>query len=317
LFLNEEKDKLARKLILIVKLVAIVSIFLILLLLSSTAFAQIQYYGVDVSLDEKGKAQVKLTLTFLKPEEEFDFKIIGKIEKFGASSMGIPVDCSVTSGGISYVKCKLNLTQERRTVDLKFETKDFVRVIEDKYFFDADFSLGKNISSLFVSVKLPEGFGLVSEEKGRISFPGDVTILSDGRHHIISWRFVDLAENQSLRFYVLYERVQGPQASDLIFYITVFVVAAIAFSIFLYFRFLRKPEKIILSVLDEFERKVFDAIKEAGGEVNQKRVVQATNLSKAKVSRVVKSLAERGLIEIERLGRTNKLKIVKKKLKFF
>jgi uncharacterized membrane protein len=300
-----------------VKIVAITTFFLAFLLLSSTAFAQIQYYGVDISLDEGGRAKVKLTLTFLKPEEEFDFKIIGKIEKFSANSMGIPVDCSVTAGGISYVKCKLNLTQERRTVELNFETNDFVRTIEDKYYFDADLSLGKSINNFFVSVKLPEGFGLVSEEKGRISFPDNATILSDGRHHIISWRFIDLAENQTLRFYVLYERVQGFQASNLIFYITVFVVAAIAVSIFLYFRFLRKPEKIILSVLDEFERKVFDAIKEAGGEVNQKKVVQATNLSKAKVSRVVKSLAERGLIEIERLGRTNKLKIVKKKFKFF
>jgi uncharacterized membrane protein len=94
------------------------------------------------------------------------------------------------------------------------------------------------------------------------------------------------------------------------------VIVALFISTFLYFRFLRKPEKIILSVLDEFERKVFDVIKEAG-EINQKKVAQLTNLSKAKVSRVVKSLAERGLIEVERLGRTNKLKIVKKKLKFF
>ena len=299
------------------KLVAIVSIFLILLLLPSTAFAQIQYYGADISLNEKGKAQVKLTVTFLKPEEEFDISLLGRIEKFSASSMGIPVDCSVTVGGISYVKCKLNLTQERRTIELNFETNDFVRIIEDKYYFDADLSLGKSINSLFVSVKLPEGFGLVSEDvKGRISFPENATILSDGRRHIISWKFIDSAANQTLRFYVLYERVQGFQTLN-ISYLMGFVIVAILVSIFFYFRFLRKPEKIILSVLDEFERKVFDAIKEAGGEVNQKKVVQATNLSKAKVSRVVKSLAERGLIEIERLGRTNKLKIVKKKFKFF
>jgi len=300
-----------------VKPVAIISFFLTFLLLSSTAFAQIQYYGADISLNEKGKAQVKLTVTFLKPEEEFDISLLGRIEKFSASSMGIPVDCSVTVGGISYVKCKLNLTQERRTIELNFETNDFVRIIEDKYYFDADLSLGKSINSLFVSVKLPEGFGLVSEDvKGRISFPENATILSDGRRHIISWKFIDSAANQTLRFYVLYERVQGFQTLN-ISYLMGFVIVAILVSIFFYFRFLRKPEKIILSVLDEFERKVFDAIKEAGGEVNQKKVVQATNLSKAKVSRVVKSLAERGLIEIERLGRTNKLKIVKKKFKFF
>jgi predicted transcriptional regulator len=299
-----------------VRFITITSFFLVFLLISSTVFAQLQYYGVDVSLDEKGRAKVKLTLTFLMPEEKFSFSFIGRIEKFSASTAGFPVDCSLSVGGISNINCNLNLTKERRTLELNFETDDFVRVIEDKYYFDADFTLGKGINNLFVSVKLPEGFALVSEEKGRVSFSENATILSDGRHHIITWRFVDLKEGQNLRFYVLYERIQGLGPTNLIFSIWVFVIVALFISTFLYFRFLRKPEKIILSVLDEFERKVFDVIKEAG-EINQKKVAQLTNLSKAKVSRVVKSLAERGLIEVERLGRTNKLKIVKKKLKFF
>lgn len=308
-----EKDKLAGKLIFIVKFVAVTSFFLAFLLLSSAAFVQVQYYGIDVSLDGTGRAKVKLTITFLKPEEEFDFSLIGRIERLSADS----IDCNLTAGGISYVKCKLNLTQERRTVELNFETGDFVRAIGDKYYFDAELGLGKSIDSLFASVRLPEGFGLVSEEvKGRISFPENTTILSDGRHHIISWRLVDLAPNQTLRFHVLYERIQEFQ-SNLFYYLTIFAIAATFISTFLYFRFLRKPEKIILSVLDEFERKVVDAIREAGGAVNQKKVVQATNLSKAKVSRVVKSLAERGLIEVERFGRTNRLKIMKRKFKIF
>jgi uncharacterized membrane protein len=71
---------------------------------------------------------------------------------------------------------------------------------------------------------------------------------------------------------------------------------------------------LVLSVLDDFERKVLDVIVNAGGTVNQKKVVQETNLSKAKVSRVVQDLVKRGLIQAERLGRTNKLKLVKKKL---
>jgi uncharacterized membrane protein len=59
-----------------------------------------------------------------------------------------------------------------------------------------------------------------------------------------------------------------------------------------------------------------DVIIASGGTVNQRKVVQETNLSKAKVSRVVKSLEERGLIEVERLGRTNKLKARKKILEW-
>lgn len=298
---------------------ALISSFLFLFIIFSTASAQIQYYGFDASLSEGGIAKVKLIITFLQPEKEFELSFIGRIEKFNSSSAGIPIDCEVNPGGISYVKCELNLTQERRTIELNFETKDFVRRIEDKFYFDADLSLGKDVSSLSVSVKLPEGFWLVGEEvKGRLSFPENATILSDGRRHIITWKFVDVGKEESLRFQVLYERVSPyTEHPKWFFYVGIFVAVFVAVFIFTYFKFLRKQEKIILSVLDEFERKVMDAINQAGGTTTQKKVVQATNLSKAKVSRVVKNLVERGLIEVERLGRTNKLKIVKKKFKIF
>ncbi|MEM5853232.1 MAG: MarR family transcriptional regulator [Candidatus Aenigmatarchaeota archaeon] len=299
------------------KVLKIAPFFLFLLILP-TSFAQVQYYGIDSVLYEKGNAKVKLTITFLKPEPELDFSFIGRIEKLKASSAGLPVECELNSGAISFVKCKINLTQERRTVELNFETKDSVKKIGNNYIFDSDFSLRKEISSVFVSVRLPEGFSLVGEEiKERLSFPHNVTILSDGKHHIVTWKLVNVPEYQELRFRIIYEKIGEDFLSKNLFLILIFVVVVATASFFVYFKFFKKPEKIILSVLDEFERKVMDAIVNAGGEVNQKKVVQATNLSKAKVSRVVKSLAERGLIEIERLGRTNKLKIVKKKFKIF
>jgi len=302
-----------------VKLLVLASFLLVSLSTLPLAFSQIQYYGIDVGLSEEGKAKVKLAVTFVEPEKEFELSLIGRIEKFNASSAGFPINCEVNSGGISYVKCKLNLTQERRTIELNFESYDFVRKIEDKFYFDADFSIGKNVESFFASVKLPEGFALVGEEiKGRLSFPESATILSDGRRHIIAWKLLNVSKDQSLRLQILYERIQAQSRfSEWFFYSGIFLLILVSIIIFVYVKFLRKPEKIILSVLDEFERKVMDAIQQAGGITTQKKVVQATNLSKAKVSRVVKSLVERGLIEVEKLGRTNKLKIVKKKFKIF
>ncbi|MEM5836535.1 MAG: MarR family transcriptional regulator [Candidatus Aenigmatarchaeota archaeon] len=301
------------------KILALVSFLFTLLLFSSIGFAQVQYYGIDVILNEEGKAKVKLTITFPKPEESFEFSLIGRIEKFNASSLGVPLDCSLSSGAVSNFKCKLNLTQERRTIEFNFETLDFVKAFDEKnYVFDAELGLKMDVESVFVSVKLPEGFSLVGEEvKERLSFPKNVTILSDGRHHIITWKLLNVSSAQELKFRIIYEKIKTEKFSQVFFYSGILIVLATFISIFVYFKFLKKPEKIILSVLDEFERKVMDAIVAAGGDVSQKKIVQATNLSKAKVSRVVKSLAERGLIEVEKLGRTNRLKIVKKKFKFF
>jgi len=301
-----------------VKLIATVSFLLTLLLITQITFAQVQYYETDVTLDESGRAYVKLTITFYRPETSFEFSVLGKMEKFSINSTAGPQECAIDTSGITFLKCKLNLTEKKRTIELGFETSDFVKILEDKFYFDADLSLGKDIDSVFTSVRLPEGYRLVSEEvKNRLSYPENTTIISDGRHHIVTWRLTGLSSQQTLRFQILYERYQILQQPQTLFFIGVLVVLTVLTSVFVYIRYFRKPEKVILSVLDDFERRVLDTIVTAGGVANQKKVVQETNLSKAKVSRVVKSLAERGLIEVERLGRTNKLKIVKKKFKLF
>jgi hypothetical protein len=294
-----------------------IATFLLVFLFTTNAYAQVQYYGIDTVLDEKGRSSVKLTITFERPENSFNFNIFGRIEKFNITSIAGPVSCNVAVSGISYIACNLSLTAEKRTVDIFFETNDFVKILDNKFYFDVDFSLNKNIDQIFASVKLPEGMAIANEAiQGRLSYPENTTIISDGRHIIVIWKLTSLKSDQPVRLQVLYEQLQIPLPFQIrLRYIAVFGVAVAGVLAFLYIHYFRKPEKLILSVLDEFERKVMDVVVTAGGVVNQKKVVQQTNLSKAKVSRVVKSLVERGLIEVERAGRTNKLKLVKKKFK--
>jgi predicted transcriptional regulator len=300
-----------------VKQLTIVSFLLVFLLLATSVYAQVQYYGIDIVLDEKGRSSVRLTITFEKPETSFKFKILGRIEKFNMTSIAGPVSCSVDVSGISSIACSLSLTTEKRTIDIVFETGDFVKVLGNKFYFDVDLSLNKNIDQVFVSLRLPEGMALSNETiPGRLSYPENTTTISDGRHIIIIWKLTGVKSDQSIRLQALYEQLQMPLPFQLrLRYIAVFGVAVAGVLAFTYIRYFRKPEKLILSVLDEFERKVINVIVATEGVVNQKKVVQETNLSKAKISRVVKSLVERGLIEVERVGRTNKLKLVKKKFR--
>lgn len=300
------------------KLFATVSFLLAFLLLTVNALAQVQHYGVEASIEEGGRSFVKLTITFVEPETVFNFNIIGKVENFNATSIAGPIDCYVQSGGISYINCNLSLTKEKRMIKLSFETNDFVKIIDDKFFFDSDLSLNKDIAGVFVFIKLPQTMRLTSENltAGRLSFPENATTITEGRHIIINWKLSDIKSDQSLRFQFLYERITQPP----MFYISlrhfaVFGIAAAGAIGFIYMRYFRKPEKLVLSVLDDYERKVIGIITASEGAVNQKKVVKETNLSKAKVSRVVKNLVKRGLIEVERVGRTNKLKLVKKKFK--
>lgn len=294
------------------------AVLALLSLFSSIAMAQVQYYGVDIDITDKVMSNVKMTLTFVNPESNFDFNIIGKIENFAATSNAGPVNCTKIIGGISYINCSMGLTPEKRTVEISFETKDFVKPLEKTYFFDSDMSINKNIDQVYVLVKLPEGTGMPSDiNAAKISYYENSTKTTDGRRIIIIWNLKNVQARQPLRFQFLYEGVEvAPIFSIRLRYFVMMGLAAAAIIVFVIYRYKIKPEKLVLSVLDDYERKVVDIIDASkGGVVNQKKVVQETNLSKAKISRVVKSLAGRGLVEVERRGRTNILKLVKKKLR--
>lgn len=290
-------------------------LFILMTVLPTVAFAQIQYYGIDTTLSDAGRSSVKIILTFQNPVNSFNFSIIGKVDNFNATSIAGPIDCSVTPSGITFVNCAMNLTQDKRTIEFYYETDDFVKNLNGKNFFDTDFSINENIVKLSATLRLPEGTALVEGNiPNRLSFPDNVTTLSDGRRIIVLWSLSNLSSSNQLRFQVLYEKVN--QSSFLAAW--PFIVSGIVIIIivvFLVFQYMKKPEKLILSVLDEYERKVVDIIDSAGGKVDQKKIVQQTNLSKAKVSRVIKSLVDRGVVEVERLGRTNKVKLLKRKFK--
>ena len=57
---------------------------------------------------------------------------------------------------------------------------------------------------------------------------------------------------------------------------------------------------------------IFNIIMKSGSGVNQKVIVKESGYSKAKVSKVLSSLRERGLVKLERIGRSNKVYIEKK-----
>jgi hypothetical protein len=70
-------------------------------------------------------------------------------------------------------------------------------------------------------------------------------------------------------------------------------------------------EQMALRLLEGDERRVYRKVVEAGGEILQKDIVSAVPFSKAKVSRIIDKLDEKGLISKERHGYTNKIVLTK------
>ncbi|MCK5452584.1 MAG: hypothetical protein KAI51_04045, partial [Candidatus Aenigmarchaeota archaeon] len=79
----------------------------------------------------------------------------------------------------------------------------------------------------------------------------------------------------------------------------------------------RKSRKMntVLSVLHEGERKVIELLMAGEGTCDQRVLVNETGFSKAKMSRIILDLEERGLVTKTRRGRTNIISLSEKKLK--
>jgi uncharacterized membrane protein len=72
------------------------------------------------------------------------------------------------------------------------------------------------------------------------------------------------------------------------------------------------PELTLVKLLDEDERRMYLEIRDHGGSILQRDLVELRTFSKAKVTRLLNKLERRGLVVRERHGMTNRVRIVAK-----
>ena len=288
-----------------------------LVLLSGPVLAQeLNTYFIDADIQSSGNTKVDLILAFSEPTDKFELLLPIRIFNFNATSSAGDVVCDNELEGISLISCDLALTDAKKTLEISFESQDLVKNRRGGFFFAGDFSVKLPVRDTFVAVRIPEGMVLSEGISGGAVVPFSNSTSTDGRKITVIWRF-DQSYNEPLSFQVFYEpgiipgEVFGTPPLRVLVLLSIMVGGGI---LLVFLKRKKKDKEVVLSVLDEFEKKVISSIETAGGEVNQKKIVSDTNLSKAKVSKVIKRLAERGLVEIEGRGRTNIIRFSKKKL---
>lgn len=206
------------------------------------------------------------------------------------------------------ILCNVNETDFN--IMLEYEYIDKIR--ENTYFTYIDsLKMPLFTKELIVEVRLPGGTGLMNTTDG-LSFTPKLSgaFRSDGRNHYISWRRVSLSKDAVFDFSAAYEKLIVDYS--MLFVPIVLLIAIIMALMFYRFYMKEGKMKLVLPVLKDDERKVVEAMMKHGTGVNQKAVVRESGYSKAKVSKVLNSLQERGLIKLERLGRSNKIYFIGK-----
>ena len=210
-----------------------------------------------------------------------------------------------------FIRCG-NVSKGKHTIKISYETDYLTAEVGENTLIRYTDRLPYHAKNQKITLKLPVGY-IIPQERGKDeSFyisPKPKEVYSDGQRIILYWE----QEGQELPISAVARKVIGPPlgwiASTLIA-----AIAAAGVATWVVLNQRRKPKpvqkKTIIPALIDNEQKIVNFLKETG-EVWQKQIHHETGFSKAKVSRILRNLEERGVITKTIYGNTNKIALKK------
>lgn len=264
-----------------------------------------------ISLTEQGKANIRISFRFTDKIKQIDMPIKGEISNIQTENG----NCLVIAGVQQLLQCRpiQPIFTGETNLSVNFVADDLIST-NNITSFVFDFPIMWNTERINLMVQLPFGNALSDDVIVPVS-PSNSEIGSDGRRIFIKWIFFSKEPDDIIPVRVYYEPLTIPPSAETNQLMVLIIVFAVLFSsiLVLYLSLKKRKAELVLSVLNEGERIVVEIIQnQAEEEVDQRKIVAMSGFSKAKVSRIIKSLEERGVLESKRLGRKNKI-ILKKK----
>ena len=220
-------------------------------------------------------------------------------------SFSIQDDAYSLSSNLNYSKTNDIITIRGKDIKFSYLTKALLDKFREGYYFVKDIEFPSDFSDVKISLTLKEGYFLENDK----IFPEPSSIETDGRQISVNWEFKNAKTSDKIPIFVTIEKQSGA------FSITILIIVIIALLISaLYLLNRLKKTKIrkldIESHLIDAEKLVLSELKKADrGELWQKQLQLKTNFSKAKLSRLIRNLEQRNLIEKIPFGNTNKVRI--------
>ncbi len=298
------------------KILVLPAATLIVLLLCSAAAAaatELEFYGIESRLREDGSMENTVTLLFDRNVSVLNYTYDGETSGFRFEPEYHSAECLVRKNDPLKVDCTTEPPDDQMgQVMFYFKSKGKVEQTDGGYEMSVNYPFDFSANRFSNSIYLPETASLVSPMEESYS-PKYGKIITDGKHIIVIWEREDVPEGDDLYFSVDYRK----PANIISFYgLAIMVVLAVIIIVSLgafYLKSTRKASvKVIMPVLKGDEKRVVDILMEKGGSAKQRAIVRETDFSKPKVSRIMKSLKERGVIGIEHVGRTNRIKLLLK-----
>ena len=192
----------------------------------------------------------------------------------------------------------ISLKQPTDTLVLNYTTDNAVFQSNSVSYFFTEMSFESEISDLAVRIKLPEGFVIYKN-----SFrPSDAVLLSDGQRIVLLWNEKNATgASFSVKFNM-------PDNGSSFLFGAIALLTGISVLLYLYFR--ERTREEFMQGFREDEKKTIDYLREKKVAL-QSDLQKEFRFSRAKSTRIVSVLEQKGLVRKQRYGRTNRLSWLK------
>jgi uncharacterized membrane protein len=304
---------------------------LVLMLFTGASAAQISSYDAEAVI-ENGIVKESL-LIFVEYDSETSIELLlpPGVRNLAASVNDASVVCQQKEViGATQVNCPVPVSSDY-FVNLEFETTFPIVSLDDRKLFSQDFSFNQTIREFNFRLKLPER-AVLPEPVEQFVSPEPTRIYSDGRRIILSYEASGINVFDTS---VIYEPAKGP-TTNLTLAVSFLVLVAVGLLLMKLGKSKRKtgesprpvaskaapyakelpkekkeePEDKLYLLPDE--KGIIKILKDAGKPVRQRDIEKHITFSKAKLSRVLRNLEERGIIKRIPRGNTNLVELVKK-----
>lgn len=292
-----------------------VCLLIVFLFLISLASAQgIKEFKTNIDIFEDGKAKIELNFIFTENVIQIDLPFPGYISEIETTEG----ECFIVKEIQQILRCKptYQFFPKDENITINFFVNGLVTQQNSVNLFSLDLPILWRAENVNILLKLPPGAAVSDDIIIPVS-PSEKEIGSDGRRIFLKWEFKNKNPDDIIPLRIYYEPINPPITNrfQLGWIISLLIVLIIIGSL-IYWQIGKKRSELVLSVLNEAERIIVEIIRnQAEEKVDQRKIVDLSGFSKAKVSRIIRSLEERGIVESERIGRRNKIKLKKKFIK--
>ncbi len=273
----------------------------------------VEYYGIETHLSREAVTHT-IILSFDRQVSKFDYRTKYnpynlKVEsKYGTVRWETKREGRDTVISLYPVNTQgINKTQ----IQLTFETKENIAKNGEIYTFSSVYIVDVPVERAFAIVYLPETATLKTNVSNESFSPRYGRVLSDGKHIMVYWERENIKGGDDLEFSITYIM---PLAAGSLYDVAIIVILAVILVVVIAVGYVRRLHrqssvKVVMPLLKGDERVIVDILRERKGEAIQRALVRESDFSKAKVSRLVANLKERGIVDVEHLGRTNRVKL--------